>query len=243
MQITSNLTPELGDLFVDGPSGSICVNNIFDAEAWIAKTCLAHGDEPNEYTVTRVARPVTVVLMGPQCAGKSHLLDHMVRRHDFEIVPTITTRPPRPGEMTSGVTKFVSSDTFRALLAKGELAEYNVFAGNYYGKLKRDILGVQRHAVMISEPNGYEIMVREMEDQEVVFLPVCVNAKPKIVAERFMKRYETALPEVVATRLAELLEDVQGRFTGRSWMYVDGNRSPEDNAQAIKARIEYAMTK
>jgi len=42
---------------------------------------------------------------------------------NFYVVPSITTRPPRPGESEGNPYHFVSQETFERMVSQGELLE------------------------------------------------------------------------------------------------------------------------
>jgi guanylate kinase len=53
--------------------------------------------------------------------------------HDIAYSVSVTTRPPRPGEIDGTDFRFVSEPQFRAMLDHGELAEWATVHGNLYG--------------------------------------------------------------------------------------------------------------
>ena len=61
-----------------------------------------------------------VALIGPSAAGKSSVASRLVAAGEVELVPTYTTRPPRPEERdNSGHHRFCDDGEFDALLASG----------------------------------------------------------------------------------------------------------------------------
>jgi guanylate kinase len=74
------------------------------------------------------------VLSGPSGVGKSTVAARLRSRCPWiwQSV-SVTTRPPRPGEMEGREYFFVSRPEFEAMAARGELLEYAEFAGNLYG--------------------------------------------------------------------------------------------------------------
>lgn len=76
-------------------------------------------------------------LIGPTGAGKTEISKHMRKKHGFFYIPSVTTRPPRKGNLSE--YKHVNIETFEAHIKNKELLEYAVFAEHYYGKLKKDV--------------------------------------------------------------------------------------------------------
>jgi guanylate kinase len=74
------------------------------------------------------------VVSAPSGAGKTTLCREMRQRlNDLAYSVSVTTRPPRPGEIDGTDFHFVGEPQFRAMLARGEMAEWATVHGNLYG--------------------------------------------------------------------------------------------------------------
>lgn len=75
-----------------------------------------------------------LVLSSPSGAGKTTLSRRLLET-DAEITLSIsvTTRPPRPGEIDGQDYKFVSGEEFDQMVARGELLEHAVVFDHRYG--------------------------------------------------------------------------------------------------------------
>jgi guanylate kinase len=74
------------------------------------------------------------VVSAPSGAGKTTLCREMrLRLHDIAYSVSVTTRAPRPGEIDGTDFRFVSEPEFRAMLDRGEMAEWAAVHGNLYG--------------------------------------------------------------------------------------------------------------
>jgi guanylate kinase len=74
------------------------------------------------------------VLSGPSAVGKSTVAARL--RDECPWIwqsVSVTTRPPRPGELDGREYFFVSDQEFEKIAARGELLESARFAGNRYG--------------------------------------------------------------------------------------------------------------
>ncbi|MQA86880.1 MAG: guanylate kinase [Streptosporangiales bacterium] len=80
------------------------------------------------------------VLSGPSGVGKSTVVAELRRSHpEVWLSVSVTTRPPRPGEV-HGVEYFFADDAeFDRLVAAGELLEWAKFAGYRYGTPRRPV--------------------------------------------------------------------------------------------------------
>jgi guanylate kinase len=56
-----------------------------------------------------------------------------LRLQELAYSVSVTTRPPRPGEIDGTDFRFVSEPEFHRLLARGEMAEWATVHGNLYG--------------------------------------------------------------------------------------------------------------
>lgn len=80
------------------------------------------------------------VVSAPSGAGKTTLCrDVRERMPDLAYSVSVTTRPPRPGEIDGVDFSFVSEAEFRARLAREEFAEWATVHGNLYGTLARPL--------------------------------------------------------------------------------------------------------
>jgi guanylate kinase len=80
------------------------------------------------------ARGRLYVLSGPSGVGKSTVLARL--RHvapDLWYSVSVTTRPPRPGEVDGVNYRFVTDQEFDRLVQAGDLLEHATFAGHRYG--------------------------------------------------------------------------------------------------------------
>jgi guanylate kinase len=61
-----------------------------------------------------------LIIIGPSGSGKSTLIRQLNKRQIVQVVPTWTTRPPRPDEKIEAIEhKFVTESEFQAAKAKG----------------------------------------------------------------------------------------------------------------------------
>ena len=80
-------------------------------------------------------RGLMLVLSSPSGAGKTTIARRMLQRNSsLTISVSVTTRPPRPGEIHGVHYQFVSDEEFDALIAAGELLEWATVHGTHrYG--------------------------------------------------------------------------------------------------------------
>lgn len=81
-----------------------------------------------------------VVIAGPSGVGKGTVHKEVRRRlPDARLSVSLTTRPPRPGELDGVDYHFVDRARFEQAIADGELLEWTEYAGNLYGTPLRPV--------------------------------------------------------------------------------------------------------
>lgn len=82
--------------------------------------------------IPRKQNGVLLILSGLSATGKSYLTDKLVKEMDFTYVPSVTTRPPRPGEQ-NGIDKiFCSQEEFNIWQLEQRLICEKEMFGNWY---------------------------------------------------------------------------------------------------------------
>lgn len=81
---------------------------------------------------------ILFVVIGPSGSGKSTLCSRLVREFDQDLHYSIsvTSRPPREGEVDGASYHFVSREEFLARRDRGEFFEWEETHGNLYGTLR-----------------------------------------------------------------------------------------------------------
>ncbi len=83
-------------------------------------------------------RGLLVVVSAASGAGKTTLCRRLVKKRKSLIFSiSVTTRPPRPGEVDGREYFFVSDAAFKAMRSRGELAEWAQVHDHLYGTPKR----------------------------------------------------------------------------------------------------------
>jgi guanylate kinase len=81
------------------------------------------------------------VLSGPSGVGKSTVVAELARTSpQIWISVSVTTRPPRPGEVSGREYHFVGEAEFDRLVASGALLEWASFAGYRYGTPRAPVM-------------------------------------------------------------------------------------------------------
>jgi guanylate kinase len=112
--------------------------------------------------------PLVVVISGLSGVGKDVVIKGMREEgYIFRRVVTVTTRPPRPGEVDGKDYSFVSEDKYRTMLEKGELLENAEVYGKLYGVPEREIrepLNRGQDAVMRIDVQGARAIKKKIPE-------------------------------------------------------------------------------
>ncbi len=89
-----------------------------------------------------------IIISAPSGTGKSTIIGELIKDASLKLEFSIsaTTRAPRQGEVDGVNYYFLTLDQFQKAIANDEFAEYEeVYAGRYYGTLKKEIARITEH--------------------------------------------------------------------------------------------------
>jgi guanylate kinase len=148
------------------------------------------------------------VLSAPSGTGKDTVINTLKQQGmDFLVVPSVTTRAPRPGESEGNPYQFVSQETFERMASQGELLEYANVHGNWYGqprKLIRDTLSVGRDVLLKIDVKGAATIRSKVSDAIFIFL---IPGSIEELTHRLEDR-QTETEEELQRRLADARKEL-----------------------------------
>ena len=115
------------------------------------------------------------VISGPSAVGKGTVCARLRELHpDLFYSVSLTTRPPRPGEVDGVSYHFIGVDEFQRLIEQGELLEWAVVHGtHYYGTPRGPVLeavAAGRPVVLEIDLQGARQVKRNLPSARIVFL-------------------------------------------------------------------------
>ena len=158
-----------------------------------------------------MTRARLTVLSGPTAVGKGTVVTRLSQQHpEIFVSVSVTTRPPRPGEVDGVHYHFVSDAEFDALIADGALLEWAIVHGVYRYGTPRDpvmrALDEGRPALLEIDLQGARQVKANCPDARFVFLapPSWEELIRRLVgrgtesAVQQQRRLETAQAELAA---------------------------------------------
>ena len=162
--------------------------------------------------MTSVSSRILLVLAGPSGGGKTTVCRRILAsRTDVRFSVSVTTRPPRPGERDGADYRFLSRDSFDALIESDGFLEWAEVHGELYGTPREALVRASeggRHMLLDIDVQGAR-QVREREPASVLvfLLPPTAEILVKRLRQRgseddekVRRRLRTALSELEAVK-------------------------------------------
>ncbi len=176
-------------------------------------------------------RGLMLVLSSPSGAGKTTITRKLLERDkNLTISVSVTTRPPRPGEIDGVHYHFISKAEFDRMVAERELLEHAQVFGNWYG--------TPRQPVVTTLEDGHDIVAdvdwqgtQQLKDsfgQHLVSVFVLPPSREEL--ERRLRSRAQDSDEVVAQRMAKASEEMSH---WHEYDYVILNTDLESSVAAV----------
>lgn len=180
-------------------------------------------------------RGTLVVVSAPSGAGKTTLCREVrLLLPDLAYSVSVTTRPPRAGELDGVDFAFVSEAAFRDMLVRGEFAEWATVHGNLYGTRARvldEALAAGRDVLLDIDTQGAEQLRGRYPEAVLVFI---VAPSMYDLEQRLRERKSDAEAEI-ARRLARAREEIA---LWRRYDYLIVNRDVKEAMEQLASIIQ-----
>lgn len=176
-----------------------------------------------------------IVLSGPAGVGKGTVC-RALRKVDTNISysVSVTTRPPREGEVDGVDYFFKSKEEFKKMIERDELLEWAKYVDNYYGtpmKYVQDTIAEGKDIILEIEVQGAEQVKEKYPEGVFIFL---VPPSFKELRERIVER-GTESKELIEKRMNVAYQEFEMM---KNYDYVVEN----DEVEAAVKRIQAIVT-
>lgn len=117
-----------------------------------------------------------IILGGPSSSGKSTLQTMLLDR--FRPLVTVTTRPPRTGEVDGVHYYFISVEEYDRCCDIGEMPEQTVYAGTKYGVYRKtldQVTASEQHTLAVMDNVGVDWMKGYFGEDQVIAIHVGIS--------------------------------------------------------------------
>jgi guanylate kinase len=180
-------------------------------------------------------RGTLFVVSAPSGAGKTTLCREMrLRLHDLAYSVSVTTRPPRPGEIDGTDFRFVSEGEFQARLDRGEMAEWAIVHGNLYGTPAAPLeaaLHDGRDVLLDIDTQGAAQLRARYREAVLVF----IVAPSMVELEQRLRERRSDRESEIARRLQRARDEVA---LWRRYDYLIVNRDVKEAMEQLESIIQ-----
>ncbi len=159
--------------------------------------------------VSIARRGLLLVMSSPSGAGKTTLSRALLRSDpNVSMSVSVTTRPPREGEVEGRDYFFISKERFAAMRDGDELLEWAQVFGNFYGTPRRPVemaLARGRDMLFDIDWQGTQQLAQLMKDDLVSIFILPPSAEE--LRDRLVRRAQDSAA-IVAKRMAEAAQEI-----------------------------------
>ncbi len=180
---------------------------------------------------------ILLIISGPAGTGKGTVVNRLVAQsNEFALSISATTRPPRPGETDGIQYYFISKDTFKEKIQKGEMLEYAEYVDNYYGTPKdriTELLNQGINVILEIEVIGaMKVKALMPEAVTVLLLPPSFQT-----LENRLRGRNTNTEEDICRRLKKAREEIS-RFNDYDYVVINEDDAVDKAVHKIISIIE-----
>lgn len=149
---------------------------------------------------------ILTIISGFSGAGKGTLVKELVKKYDYKLSISATTRSPRQGEEHGREYFFLTRDEFESMIEDNQLLEWAEYVGNYYGTPKAYVeeqLELGNHVILEIEIQGALKVKEQCKDALLLFV---TPPSAQVLKERLIGR-GTENMDTINKRLSRACEE------------------------------------
>lgn len=182
---------------------------------------------------------IMAIISGFSGAGKGTVVGELVKKYDYALSISATTRSPRKGEKEGVHYFFKTRKEFEEMIAGDELIEYAEYVGNYYGTPKEYVLrqlDAGRDVLLEIEMQGALKVKEKFPEVSLIFITPPDAAQLR----RRLEGRDTEKPEVIDQRIARAKEECAYMQKYDYIMVNDRLEECVENMHALLQSLHYA---
>lgn len=153
------------------------------------------------------------IFCGPSGVGKGSIIKEIIKKHkNISIVPTITTRSPKPRDKQTSHYIYTNKKDFLQKIKNDLFFEYNFYNNNYYGTFKKDLKNIvinNKIAIMEQDVEN-AIITKKYFPKNIITIFIC--SPIQTIRQRLFSRGENSKKEISERiKLAKIELDKKNR--------------------------------
>lgn len=181
-------------------------------------------------------KPVVLILHGPSGVGKDTLIDILRERTGIHRPTSTTSRPPRPDEEQGDHYHFISAETFREKVDRGDFVEHALVYGDLKGLERAEVegpLAEGRDLIIRTDVQGARRWRQLLDGAVFVFL----TAESEDVLKQRLEQRGTEDEKSLERRWEELREELDD-MPNNDYVVVNRRGHIEEAVAELMAILE-----
>jgi guanylate kinase len=181
-----------------------------------------------------MAMSIVFIISAPSGSGKSTLVQRLMQVDpQLDFSTSVTTRPPRKGDIDGQSYSFITTEEFFRLRDSDELLEWAEVFGNYYGTARSTLERARecgRDLILDIDVQGAGQLKRKLPDAVTIF----ILPPSREVLESRLRNRSSDPDEVIARRLRDASREVRNY---ESYDYVLVNDRLEESFETLRSIV------
>ncbi len=131
---------------------------------------------------------ILYVISGPSGTGKGTVCAELIEQRDIHLSISTTSRDKRAGEVAGVTYNYTTAEKFREMIDNGELLEWAMYNGKYYGTPKAQIMQMLeegKDVLLEIEPQGALKVKAEFPETVLIFI---IPPSMEVLRQRLVNR-------------------------------------------------------